>query len=392
MTAREDRVAAVARRYVDERKFAGLEWHVEQRGTVLARGRHGVADIGSGAPLAEKPLYRIYSMTKPIVSVLGLMLIEQGRLRLSDMLLQYDRRFAAMRVLHPEGRLVPADRPIHVEDLFTHRAGFTYEFIHGCHIAPYYRELQISSNGTVSLDEMMGRLASLPLAFQPGTRYRYGVNTDALAHVIEKAADAPIDQLLKQHILDPLGMSDTYYCVPASERGRIVGMHGVADITAIPALDLRPHTLERVDVESMYPADDPGFRRGGHGLFSTMDDYAKFARMLITGTSADGQVLLSRPMLKMMRANRIPPEQLPLTIGLGPLPGYGWGLGVRVLLDPGKAMSLSNAGELGWAGAASTYFWVDPEEEMIGLAMTQYLGSALPLSDDLRSAAYQMLT
>jgi CubicO group peptidase (beta-lactamase class C family) len=93
-----------------------------------------------------------------------------------------------------------------------------------------------------------------------------------------------------------------------------------------------------------------------------------------------------------MRANRIPPEQLPLTIGLGPLPGYGWGLGVRVLLDPGKAMSLSNAGELGWAGAASTYFWVDPEEEMIGLAMTQYLGSALPLSDDLRSAAYQMLT
>ena len=168
-------------------------------------------------------------------------------------------------------------------------------------------------------------------------------------------------------------------------------MHGVADITGLPALALREHTLERVDVESMYPSDNPGFRRGGHGLFSTMDDYAKFARMLVTGKSAAGQTLLSRPMLKAMRANRIPPEQLPLTIGLQALNGYGWGLGVRVMMDVGKTSSLTNVGELGWAGAASTYFWVDPDEDMIGLVMTQYLGNALPLSDDMRVAAYQML-
>ena len=154
---------------------------------------------------------------------------------------------------------------------------------------------------------------------------------------------------------------------------------------------MQPHTLERIDVDEMYPADDPNFRRGGHGLFSTMDDYAQFARMLINGQTTDGRTLLSRPMLKMMCTNRIPAEQLPLTIGMNPLPGYGWGLGVRVMMDVGKSLALTNVGELGWAGAASTYFWTDPAEEMIGLIMTQYLGAALPLADDMRTAAYQML-
>ena len=388
---REDRVAGVAQRYIDDKLFAGLEWMVEQQGKSLTRGRTGVADSSTGAALAASPLYRIYSMTKPIVSVLGLMLIEQGKLRLSDMLMQFNRAFTSMNVLHASGRLEPAVRPINVEDLFTHRAGFTYEFIHGCQIAPYYRAANLSSDGLCSLDETMRRLSEQPLAFQPGSQFRYSVATDVLAHVIEKAADAPIDQLLKEHIFAPLGMDDTSYFVPEAKRSRIVPMHGVADITGLPALVMQPHTLERVDVDTMYPADNAGFRRGGHGLFSSMDDYAKFARMLLTGKSADGKTLLSRPMLTMMRANRIPADQLPLTIGLGPLPGYGWGLGVRVMLDVGKAMAISNVGELGWAGAASTYFWVDPAEDMIGLVMTQYLGSALPLSDDMRGAAYQML-
>ena len=123
-----------------------------------------------------------------------------------------------------------------------------------------------------------------------------------------------------------------------------------------------------------------------------MDDYAHFARMLITGQTPDGRTILSRPMLRMMCTNRIPLAQLPLTIGPNALSGYGWGLGVRVMMDVGQSLSLTNVGEVGWAGAASTYFWTDPAEEMIGLAMTQYLGSALPLADDMRGAAYQMLT
>ena len=388
---RAERVAAVAKGYTDARQFAGIEWLVEHQGSVLTRGRAGVADSVTNAALPAQPLYRIYSMTKPIVSMLGLMLIEQGKLRLYDVLVGYNRAFANMQVLHANGRIEPALRPINVEDLFTHRAGFTYEFIHGCQIAPYYRAAKVSSDGSCSLDEMMTRLASQPIAFQPGSQFRYSVATDVLAHVIEKAADEPIDQLLQREIFGPLGMVDTSYCVPTSKRERVLPMHGVTDMLDLPQVTMKPHTLERVEVNEMYPADNPGFRRGGHGLFSTMDDYARFARMLLDGKTPDGKTLLSRPMLNMMRTNRIPPEQLPLTIGPNALSGYGWGLGVRVMMDVGKTQSLSNVGELGWAGAASTYFWVDPSEAMIGLVMTQYLGAMLPIADDMRSAAYQML-
>ena len=389
--SRMDRMSAVAQGYIGRKQYAGIEWLVQRRGETLTRGQAGIADVTTGAVLPKQPIYRLYSMTKPVVSVLALILIEQGKLRLYDALVQFNRAFAGMRVLHPDGRLEPANRFITVEDLITHRAGFTYPFIHGCHISPYYRQARILEDGTMDLDEMMARLAKLPLAFQPGSQFRYSVCTDVLAHVVEKAAGMTIDRFAQQELFDPLGMVDTAYQVSPAKRDRLLPMYGTGDLLAIPALDLQPHTLETRDVNDFYPPDVEGLRRGGHGLFSTMDDYAAFARMLISGKTADGRTILSRPMLSMMRANRIPADQLPLTIGLQPLPGYGWGLGVRVMLDTGRALQLTNVGELGWAGAASTFFWVDPAEEMIGLVMSQFLGSALPLADDMRTAAYQML-
>lgn len=389
---REERIAAVAQRYTDTNKFAGIEWQVEHRGETIAAGRSGCADAKSRAPIPEGALYRIYSMTKPIVSLMALILIEQGKLRLYDTLAAFDSAFANMRVLLPNGAFLPAERPILVEDLITHRAGFTYEFITGCHIAPMYVNSEVSGDGLCSLGEMMRRIAALPLAFQPGSQYRYSVATDVLAHVIERAAGRGIDELLEEFIFAPLGMTDTAYHVPVAKRARLMPMYGVADLSEFAPLTPRPHELTPADVEEMYPSNRPGqFRRGGHGLFSTTADYAKFARMLLNGKAPDGRAIVSRKMLEMMRTNRIPPEQLPLRIGMNPLPGYGWGLGVRVLLDPGRALGLSSIGEFGWAGAAATYFWVDPVESMTGVVMTQYLGSMLPLSDDMRTAAYQMI-
>jgi CubicO group peptidase (beta-lactamase class C family) len=389
---RARRMADVAQRYIDANKFAGIEWLAERRGEALARGKSGYADVASGTAIPDAALYRIYSMTKPMVSVLALQLIERGDLHLYDFLAAYDKRFASMMVLLPSGQVTPAQRPILVEDLITHRAGFTYEFITGCHIAPLYDKAKISSDGLCSLDEMMRRLAELPLAFQPGAQFRYSVATDVLAHVIERATGRPVDELLQEMICGPLGMTDTAYHVPQSKRSRLMSMYGVADVSEFAPLQPRPHELTPADVEAMYPADRPGeFRRGGHGLFSTLDDYAKFARMLLTGKTQDGTTLLSRKMLELMRTNRIPAQQLPIAIGMNVLGGYGWGLGVRVMLDPGRAMSLSTVGEFGWSGAASTYFWVDPVESMIGIVMTQYLGSMLPLSHDMRTAAYQMI-
>ncbi|MFW6094083.1 MAG: serine hydrolase domain-containing protein [Pseudomonadota bacterium] len=388
---RQERLAQVAARYTAARKFSGIEWYVEHRGECLAQGHAGYADAASGAAIPDGAIYRIYSMTKPIVSVLALMLMEEGRLRLFDLVSTYNPAFANMQVLLPSGQLAPAERALTVEDLMTHRAGFTYEFITGCHIAPLYQKEKISSDGLCSLETMMERLAELPLAFQPGTRFRYSVATDVLAHVIERATERPLDELLEEYLFEPLGMIDTGFRVPEDARHRLMPMFGVTDISEFAPLHPRPQELTPADVSNMYPSDRPGFRRGGHGLFATLDDYARFARMLQHGKAPDGRTLLSRKMLEMMRTNRIPPHQRPLTIGINPLPGYGWGLGVRVMTDVGEAMALTSRGELGWAGAASTYFFVDPAEELFGVFMTQYLGAVLPLNEDLRVAAYQML-
>jgi CubicO group peptidase (beta-lactamase class C family) len=388
---RLDRIDQVAARYTAAQKYSGIEWLVECRGERLAQGQAGYADAASKTALPPQPIYRIYSMTKPVVSVLALMLMEQGRLRLFDMVSSFDPAFANLQVLLPSGQLRPAERPVLVEDLLTHRAGFTYEFITGCHIAPLYQERNVSSDGLCSLAEMMERLADLPLAFQPGSQFRYSVATDVLAHVIERAADRPLDELLTEYLFEPLNMTDTAFYVPEDKRQRLMPMFGVTDISEFAPLEPRPQVLTPADVSEMYPCDRQEFRRGGHGLFSTLTDYACFARMLLSGRAPDGRILLSRKMLEMMRANRIPPHQLPLTIGMSALPGYGWGLGVRVMMDVGKAMALTGQGELGWAGAASTYFFVDPAEALFGVFMTQYLGAMLPLNEDLRVAAYQML-
>ena len=389
--SRHDRIAQVANRYTSAGKYSGIEWLVEHKGKRLAEGRAGYADAATRTPIPDGAIYRIYSMTKPVVSVLGLMLMEQGKLRLYDLLSTFNPAFANLQVLLPGGQLRPAERPVLVEDLYTHRAGFTYEFITGCHIAPLYQERKISSDGLCSLEEMMERLAEMPLAFQPGSQFRYSVATDVLAHVIERAAERPLDELLAEYLFEPLGMEDTAFYVPEEKQDRLMPMFGVTDISEFAPLHPRPQVLTPADVSEMYPSSRREFRRGGHGLFSTLRDYAKFARMLHTGRAADGSLLLSRKTVEMMRANRIPPEQLPLTIGMNALPGYGWGLGVRVMMDVGKSMALTGEGELGWAGAASTYFFVDPAEELHGVFMTQYLGAMLPLNEDLRVAAYQML-
>ncbi len=390
--SRQDRLQSAAQGYIDREEFSGIEWHVVAKGEELAAGQVGVADASTGKPIPDDAIYRLYSMTKPIVSVMAMKLIEQGKLRLYDMLPQFNPAFRNMRVLLPSGQMAPASRPILVEDLFTHRAGFSYEFIAGCHIAPGYDAIDLASDGACTLDEMMTKLATQPLAFQPGSQYRYSVCTDVLAHVCEKATGRTMQSLLKENIFGPLGMDDTDYFVPDEKQDRLMPMYGISDVKEMSFLN-PPEVQELIpsDVEDMYPSDNPDYSRGGHGLFSTTDDYMKFGQMLLTGLSPEGEVILSRKMLEMMQTNRIPESQLPLRIGLNALPGYGWGLGVRIMLDPGKALSLTGKGEFGWAGAASTYFWVDPAEEMVGVIMSQYLGSILPLSDDLRSSAYQML-
>ncbi len=400
-----DHAAAIARRYTGSGHFASIEWHVDVAGSCLTSGHsvsksvasddafsaRGHADGATPGSFPDRPIYRIYSMTKPIVSVAALMLIERGALHLFDPIAQYAPEFAQMRVLSSDGSLVPANRPITIEDLLTHRAGFTYEFLHGCHVAPYYRDARIIQDGGRPLADMMAALARLPLALQPGTAFRYSVSIDVLAHVIERATGNALIETLNELLFEPLDLQDTAFQVAPEKRDRLLPMWGAVDLHGLPSLEPVAHELKPLDVEEMYPTDNAEFRRGGHGLFSTLPDYLEFALALQDGQGRAAEPLLSRKMLEMLRANRIPPQQLPLRIGMNVMPGYGWGLIGRVMLDSGLAVGLTGVGEFGWSGAASTYFWVDPVERMSGVVMTQYLGSMVPLSEDMRLAAYRML-
>lgn len=389
---RPEQMQTIADQYVAAQNYSGIEWLVEAGGKQIFSGQSGFANAAQKTPIPDDAIYRIYSMTKPLVSMLALMLVERGKLRLFDMLPQYDRRFAQMRVLTTDGDIVPAQRPITVEDLLTHRSGLTYEFIHGCHIAQYYRAAEIIGDSSRSLDDMVGAIAEQPLAFQPGSQWRYGVSTDVLAYVCQVAGGKPLADLLEEYIFAPLGMSDTGFSVAQDRLHRLMPMYGVGDLRAVPALDITPQTLEPMDVDDMHPTDQPtNFQRGGHGLYSTLADYAAFARMLLNGCDSDGVPLISRNTHSMLQINRLPADQVPIKIGPGALPGYGWGLIGRVMLDRGQAVSLTGDGEFGWAGAASTHFWVDTKEQMIGVIMTQYLGATMPLADDMRTAAYQAI-
>ena len=237
----------------------------------------------------------------------------------------------------------------------------------------------------------MTALAALPLAFHPGTAWRYSVATDVLAHVIECALGCDLGAVLQAEIFDPLGMKDTGFYVPDADRHRLMAMYGPGDLTGLPPMTAMPHDLVRRDISQMYPVDKPDFRRGGLGLYASLNDYMCFARMLLTGRTARGEVVVSNKMHQILQQNRITARQLPLSIGAVPLCGYGWGLTGRVMIDPGAATAPTSDGEFGWAGAADTYFWVDPREDMVGVLMTQFLGGALPLAEDMRTAAYQSL-
>ena len=384
------RLQAIADGYTNQGLYAGVGWQVEKAGNIIASGTSGTSDEAGKVPLTDDAIYRIYSMTKPIVSVMALILIQRGQLRLSDFVMQYIPAFASTQVLC-KGGTEPPTRPMTIEDLLTHRSGVSYDFVPDCPVAEKYSEIDLLNRVDKSLAEFTDLIASFPLASQPGSQWRYSLSTDVLARVLEVASGQPLDQLLEESIFTPLGMADTGFYVPEDKQARLLPLFGFETIDlsySVPP----PHDLTLLDGEAIYPSR-PGHNalRGGLGLFSTCADYSKFATMLLTGQAPDGTPLISPTMYKLMLANRIPECQLPLTLGPIKFPGYGFCLIGRVMQDLGQAMSLTAIGEFGWEGAAGTYFWVDPQNQLVGVLMTQFLSTYLPMRDDMRSAVYATL-
>ena len=372
--------------------FSGIEWRVDQHAETLFAGRSGVQDVDTGSGIPDQAVYRIYSMTKPIVSVLALIQIEQGVLRLNTPLSELDPRFSKLRILGTDGHLAPADGVITMEHLLTHRAGFSYDFTVGCPVAPYYRAADIMGDGARDLSDLAGAIAEQPLVFNPGHSWLYSVSTDVLAHAIECATGKRIDDLLNDYIFDPLGMVDTTFCLNPDQQGRLMAIYGPRSISALPVLQKMPHDLSvQADLGASHPLSNPNFRRGGYGIYSTVSDYMAFANMLLTGRGPSGDIILSSAMMDMTRAVRVSFAHNTFRINDEPFSGYGWGLLGRVMENIGQSQYPTSHGEFGWSGAAATYFWVDPKRQVTGCVMTQYIGSEYPLGNMMHTAAMRML-
>ncbi len=387
---RLDRVAQRAEGHVASGAFSGIEWAVTQGGAPFCEGRAGLANALSGREMAEVPIYRIYSMTKPIVSAVAMMLVEEGKLRLIDPVAAYLPKFAGMKVV--EGGAERAPRTMMtVEHCLSHRAGLSYSFLHGsCDVAKRMVGEDLFAEN-YSLEEICDRLVAYGLAFDPGTSWNYSTGTDVIGRIIEIIEGKPLQDVLAERVFRPLGLSDTGFSVAPSEQHRVMSMFGTANIDNLFDFESGPQKLTPVDsIEAGYPLNNPNYARGGLGLYSTLPDYMKVARFLSDGL-AQGNVLLGRKAVEMLWADRIPDTQKPMMLGPVALWGYGYSLAGRCMSEPRLAMGFSSAGEIGWAGAASTYFWIDPVEDLIGVVMAQYLGSKVPLGDDMRNAVYQAL-
>ncbi len=398
MNARRlERIGPAMQAYVDRGVYAGIVTLVARRGRPVHLGEFGWRDKEAGSPMTADTIFRLYSMTKPIICTALMTLLEEGRFRLIEPLAKYIPAFGAVKVLEADGRLVAPVRPILIRDLMTHMSGLSYHFVEEAGVGKMYKDAKLLA-AHHSLEATIDDLARFPLAFQPGSKWRYSVGIDVAARVIEVISGRPLGHFLRERLFEPLGMSDTAFGVPPEKRNRLAAMYGRPDVLNAGVTVGSEYAAwmsgvnDRLDVSKTYPVDSPDlFVRGGHGLFSTIDDYFRFAQMLANGGELDGERIIGRKTLELMHSNIVPGALLPLEIGGLPLPGYGFGLGSRVLIDVAQSGAPGSVGEFGWSGAAKTHFWVDPKEEVVGLFMTQSMMSFDLPEFDLRALAYQAI-
>jgi CubicO group peptidase (beta-lactamase class C family) len=378
------RILPAMQGYVDRRQVAGVVTLIARRGRVVHFETCGMMGVETTRPMRRDAIFRIYSMTKPITSAAAMMLFEEGKFRLGDPISRYLPMFKDMKVLvnKPNGdtELVPARREITVRDLFTHTAGLSYGFDPNTHIDELYRQklwgtLEKDSNTT--LEQVMEEVAKLPLVLHPGTAFHYSVSIDVLGYLVQVVSGKSFENFLKERIFDPLGMSDTAFWVPPEKMSRFTTTCGPTDDGGLKAID-SPTT-------SNY-AKPAKFLSGGGGLVSTTEDYLRFCQMLLNQGRLGNARLLGRKTVEMMFANHLTPD-VPFND-----PGYSFGLGGSVVVDPPSTQRLGTVGSWSWGGAANTKFWIDPREELIGILMLQYMPSfVLPIDIDFNNLVYQAL-
>jgi len=372
------RINTVTQRYVDEGKYAGFVTLVARRGAVVHLEKCGLQDIQKNKPLELDTLFRIYSMTKPITSVALMMLYEQGLIRLEDPVSRFAPEFKNVRVLESGGRLVEPRREITVHHLLTHTAGLGYGDEEDSLIDKLYRDVDLENIDSTN-EEVSRKLAGLPLRFHPGESWHYSYATDVIGRLVEIISGVSLGEFFEENIFKPLGIEETFFRIPEKKVNRFAELYGKTE----------KGPLEIIDVAMGGDFFKVVRDSGGAGLISKAEDYFRFAQFFLNKGELNGVRLLSPKTVELMRANHLPPDILPINMG-DPWPRVGFGLGFNVWLDDLKVDMRGSAGSHGWGGWASTQFWIDPVEEIIGILMVQLIPSyTYPIVNDLRTAVYQ---
>jgi CubicO group peptidase (beta-lactamase class C family) len=398
--ARLQRLDRRLARWVDDGQLPGFLVTVARHGHLVHVGRQGLCDVENGLPVADDTRWRIFSMTKPVTSVAAMMLYEEGAFELSDPIAKWLPEFAETRVYVAGSALRPVTapqvEPIRVRHLLTHMSGLTYGFHHAHPVDAMYRAMghEWSTPPGADSAEVCRQWASVPLVFQPGSEWNYGVSTDVLGRLVEVLSGQPLDEFFEQRIFAPLGMRDTSFGLrPGDDPESLARLYG-----AVPGQPGGAATgfafLEAFDAAAR---SKPAFLAGGSGLVSTAADYLRFLELLRRGGSYDGGRLLGSRTLAYMVRNHLPGNQDLETFGRPlfaetPLRGVGFGLGFSMVIDPARYGVVVSLGDYSWGGAASTAFYVDPVEDVTVGFYTQLLpSSTLPIRNHLRQLVNQAL-
>ncbi|HEX3396389.1 MAG TPA: serine hydrolase domain-containing protein [Steroidobacteraceae bacterium] len=384
------RLDASMKSLVDAKKLAGMVTVLARHGKIVEEKTYGYADVAGQRPMQKDTIVRIYSMTKPITGIAMMMLYEEGKWKPSDPIARYIPEFRDLKVYSgadADGK--PAlEKPGHAPtmgELMSHTAGFTYGFFGSTPVDKMYQEADLLNSPT--LQEFIGRVAKLPLLYQPGEGWVYSVSVDIQGYLVEKLSGKTFPDFLRERIFLPLGMKDTAFYVPAEKLERVASVY---QGDAIPGASPMP--------QDQGISQQPGMPSGGGGLYSTAGDYLRFAQMVLNGGELNGVRLVAPSSIELMRTNHVADEvkkARKFGIGLYQMqPGLGFGYDFAILEDPLKLGSTAGRGTFLWDGVAGTWFWIDPTNDVVFVGMVQrwLMAPGAPDVENLsRALTYQAL-
>ncbi|MEG3123349.1 serine hydrolase domain-containing protein [Sphingomonas sp. GB1N7] len=374
-----DAVEAAVQAQIDAGMVAGAVTLTARHGGIARLSTMGLKDIASAEPMAEDTIFRIFSMTKPITGTAMMILHDAGLWHPDDPIAKHLPELAEMQVLAGEDEagqpiLVAPERAPTMADLMTHRAGFAYGINIGepsDRVEAMYRAAGVQQSD--DLNDMVVRLATLPLAYQPGTRWRYSLAMDVQGAIVERLSGQTLPDFMRTRIFEPLGMIDTAFFIAPAKKHRLATLYFKAPDAALMPLAVNPMRPD--------PEAEPRFAMGGGGLFSTAPDYARYAQMLLNGGELDGRRIVSADGVREQMTNRLPDDLLETRFVAGHQkfrPGFGYGYNGVVFTDPELAGVPVGKGTYHWDGAAGTWFWVDPENDLLFVGMIQLLSYTAP--------------